>query len=77
MLDAAQIKMISPHVQQNHCDNCASDFNTHFALGCRIYSERVWLCSVECYRQLRAKWYPTPTKPNRSLWQFIAHLIGV
>jgi hypothetical protein len=68
------LHLFTRDMRSQHCDNCASSFHEHFALGCRMYSERVWLCSVECYRQLRAKWYPTQEKPNRTFWQFISHL---
>lgn len=70
------LHLLTQDMRSNCCDNCASAFNPHFALGARVYGERVWLCSVECYRRLREVWYPTPAKPNRSVWQFVKNLIG-
>lgn len=54
------------------CDNCASDFNPNHAIGARVQTERVWLCSPACLHRLKLVWLPAvrPTV-HRSVVQFV------
>lgn len=48
--------MLVPDSRKNFCDNCAAPFNPSFALGTRIQHERVWVCTPQCYHQLKVRW---------------------